>query len=133
MAKKLRDACVGLAALAALAATTVASAVAEGSFAGERVRFARGAHGTTLHGQVTRDEAVVYVIGARAGQAMTLHLDGDAKTSFDLAGPKDSSGQAMASGETDWSGRLPDGGDYRILVLTQSRAKAPFSLQVTIE
>mgnify|MGYP002737566814 CR=1 FL=1 len=122
-----------IAALGVLAVAMLTAAAAPGSFAEERVHFAHGAHGTTLHGQVTRDEAVVYVIGAKAGQAMTLHLDGDAKTSFDLAGPKDSSGQAMASGETEWSGKLPEGGDYRILVLTQSLAKAPFSLQVTIE
>jgi hypothetical protein len=32
---------------------------------------------------------------------MTVKLDSDAKTSFDLSGPKDSNGQAMASSETE--------------------------------
>ncbi len=35
---------------------------------------------------------------ARAFQAMTVQLDGDAKTSFDVAGPKDGAAQAMAAG-----------------------------------
>ena len=64
---------------------------------------------------------------------MTVKLDGDAKTSFDLSGPKDSSGQAIASGETEWAGKLPDDGDYKIFVFTEDRvedsyARAPRSV-----
>jgi hypothetical protein len=82
---------------------------------------------------VSRDEALLYIVGAKAGQSMTVKLDGDAKTSFDLSGPKDSSGRAMASGETEWAGTLPDDGDYKILVFTENRVKAPFTLEITVE
>ena len=85
----------------------------QGTFSEQRVHFARGAHGATLRGQVWRDEAMLYIVGAKAGQSITVTLDGDAKTSFDLSGPKDSSGQAMASGETEWAGKLADDGDYK--------------------
>jgi hypothetical protein len=64
---------------------------------------------------------------------MTVRLDGDAKTAFDLSGPKDSSGQAMASSETEWAGTLPDDGDYKILVFTTSRVNAPFTLEIAVE
>ncbi len=131
MTEKLRSARIAV--LAALAAATITTAAAQGTFSEERVHFARGTHGTAVQGQVSRDEAVVYVIGAKAGQAMTVQLDGDAKTSFDVAGPKDGAAQAMASGETEWSGKLPDSGDYRILVLTQSRVASPFTLRLTID
>ena len=63
---------------------------------------------------------------------MTIYLS-PSKTSFDLSGPKDSSGQAMASGETEWAGKLPDDGDYKIFVLTEDRVKAPFTLEITVE
>jgi hypothetical protein len=74
-----------------------------------------------------------YIVGARAGQSMTVKLDGDAKTSFDLSGPRDGSGQAMASGETEWAGTLPDDGDYKIFVFTEGRVKAPFTLKIIVE
>jgi hypothetical protein len=76
---------------------------------------------------------MLYVVGAKAGQTMTVTLDGDAKTSFDLSGPKDSSGQAMASSETEWTGKLPDNGDYKIFVFTQDRVKAPFTLKIAVK
>ena len=76
---------------------------------------------------------MLYIVGAKAGQSMTVKLDGDAKTSFDLSGPKDSSGQAMASGETEWAGTLPEDGDYKVFVLTEDRVKAPFTLQITVQ
>jgi hypothetical protein len=76
---------------------------------------------------------MLYRVGAKRGQSMNVVLDGDAKTRFDLSGPKDSSGQAMASGETEWSGVLPDEGDYKILVYTEDHVNAPFMLKVTVE
>lgn len=105
----------------------------QGSFTEERIRFAKGAHSASLRGQVSRSKAILYKVGAKRGQSMTLKLEGDAKTRFDLSGPKDSSGQSMASGETEWSGTLPDDGDYKILVFTEDRTNAPFTLTVSIE
>jgi hypothetical protein len=64
---------------------------------------------------------------------MTVRLEGDTKTRFDLSGPKDSSGQSVASGETEWFGKLPDDGDYKIFVFTEDRVNAPFKFTVTIE
>ena len=133
MTKMLRYTFIGLSVLASLAPVAVGAGEARGTFSEQRVHFARGAHGATLRGQVSRDEAILYIVGAKAGQSMTVKLDGDAKTSFDLSGPKDSSGQAMASGETEWAGKLPDDGDYKIFVFTEDRVKAPFTLEITVE
>ena len=110
--KNARTSFIALSLLASLV-PAAAAGDAKGTFSEQRVHFARGAHAATLRGQVSRDEAILYIVGAKAGQSMTVKLDGDAKTSFDLSGPKDSSGQAMASGETEWAGKLPEDGDYK--------------------
>jgi hypothetical protein len=133
VARMLRYTFIGLSVLASLAPVAVSAGEPRGTFSEQRVHFARGAHGATLRGQVSRDEALLYIVGAKAGQSMTVKLDGDAKTSFDLSGPKASSGQAMASGETEWAGKLPDDGDYKIFVFTEDRVEAPFTLEITIE
>ena len=124
---------IALAALASWCPVAGSAGETQGTFSQERVHFARGAHGATLRGQVSQDEAMLYVVGAKAGQTMTVTLDGDAKTSFDLSGPKDSSGQAMASSETEWTGKLLDNGDYKIFVFTQDRVKAPFTLKIAVK
>jgi hypothetical protein len=128
-----KHAFIALSLLASLAPVAVGAGDAQGTFSEQRVQFARGAHGATLREHVSRDEAMLYIVGAKAGQSMTLKLDGDAKTSFDLSGPKDSSGQAMASGETEWAGELPANGDYKIFVFTEDRVKAPFPLKITVQ
>jgi hypothetical protein len=102
MAKIGKYTCVALSVLAASASVVVSAGETRGTFSEQRVHFARGAHGATVRGQVSREQAMFYIVGAKAGQLMTVRLDGDAKTAFDLSGPKDSSGQAMASSETEW-------------------------------
>ncbi len=133
MRKVLAYAFIGFTVLASLAPGAIRAGGSQGSFSEQRIRFPRGANSATLRGRVSRSKAMLYTVGAKAGQSMTVALDGDAKTRFDLSGPKDKSGQTMASGETEWSGRLPDNGDYKIFVFTEDRVNAPFTLKVTIE
>ena len=105
------------------------------TFSEQRIRFARGAHGATLRGRVTEDRTLLYTLNARAGQSMTVALECDSlKTRFDLSGPKDKSGQALASGEQEWTGTLADDGDYKmIFVFTDAReVNVPFTLRVTV-
>jgi hypothetical protein len=124
---------IGLTMLACVAPAAERSRKPQASFSENRIHFARGAHGATLRGRVSRDKALLYTIGARAGQSMTVRLEGDAKTRFDLSGRKDRNGQAMASGETEWTGTLPRDGDYRIFVFTEDPVVAPFRLSVTVK
>ncbi len=107
MRKKLACAFVGLIVLVSLIPTGVRGSGPQGSFSEQRIRFAPGAHIATVRGQVSRSKAILYKVGAKSGQSMTVRLEGDAKTRFDLSGPKDGSGQSMVSGETEWSGTLP--------------------------
>jgi hypothetical protein len=133
MRKVFACAIVSLIVLKLLIPDVVLAGRSQGSFAERRIRFARGAHTATVRGQVSRSRAILYKVGAKSGQAMTVTLEGDAKTRFDLSGPKDSSGQAIVSGETEWSGTLPDDGDYKIFVFTEDRVNAPFTVTITIK
>jgi hypothetical protein len=133
MRKMLESAFVSLIVVASVTSAVVHAGGPQGSFSEQRISFARGAHSATLRRKVSRYKAKLYKVGAKSGQSMTVRLEGDAKTRFDLSGPKDRSGQEMASGETEWSGTLPDDGDYKIFVFTEGRVNAPFTVAVTIE
>ena len=133
MRKVLACAFVSLVFVASLTTAVVSVGRTQGSFSEQRIRFARGAHSATLRGKVSRSKAVLYKVGAKSGQSMTVRLEGDAKTRFDLSGPRDNSGQAIASGQTEWSGTLPDDGDYKIFVFTEDRVNAPFTVTLTVE
>lgn len=124
---------ITLAMLVWLLSGTPGSTNSQRRFSEQRIRFPRGTNSQILHGRVSQDSAMIYIVGAKAGQSMMVMLDGDAKTRFDLSGPGDTSGQAMASGETTWSGTLADDGDYKIFVFTDDRATAPFALTVSIK
>ena len=127
MAKMHTSAAVGVRVFSSVASRAAGAGGARGTFSEHCV------HRATLRGQVSQDQAMTYAVRAKAGQSMTVHLDGDAKTAFDLSGPKDRSGQAMASRATEWAGTLPDDGDYTILVFNRGAANAPFTLKISIE
>ena len=129
----IRTVLIGLTVVVCLLAETTFAGAPQRRFSQQRIRFARGTHSETVRGRVSRDTAMLYIVGAKAGQSMTVTMDGDAKTRFDLSGPKDTSGQAIASGETEWSGTLPDDGDYKLFVFTEGNATAPFTLTVSVK
>ena len=127
--------------IATLAAVTLASTVL--TFAQdirqERVTFTPGASSATLQGTITGYQAVDYVLGAKAGQTMTVTMKtAHGANYFNVLPP--GSEAAIANGSTlgnTWSGTLPVDGDYRIRVyLMRSAArrgeKAAYTLTVGI-
>lgn len=104
--------------------------------AGIPLRFAPGASGATVEGGIARGETVSYLVGARAGQTMsvavvseednavfTIHLPGSSGKTLPGAGE----GQDAAA----WKGTLPESGTYRIEV-GATRGGAGYSLSVGI-
>lgn len=75
----------GLAAALALIAPT---AKAQSDMRSEQVRFAAGASGTTIDDTITGYENVLYTLGAKAGQRMTVRLEpSNLSTYFNVYAP----------------------------------------------
>jgi hypothetical protein len=105
----------------------------------ERVRFKTGSAQAIIKNRIKGYEVVDYLLGAQAGQTMSVHL----KTSnganyFNVVPP--GSNAAIAMGEilgNQWTGTLPADGDYTVRVyLMRSAARrnetANFTLTVGI-
>lgn len=107
----------------------------------ERVQFAQGASSTTIKGQVTGYNSVQYLVGAKAGQTMTVTLKSDSGgNEFHVYAPsvKPGEGTAMDVGSGDpqsFEGTLPADGDYTIqvyLVRAMARREETANYTVTI-
>ncbi len=126
-----------------LVAATVLSvrpqAVAAQEIRQERVQFKAGASSATITGSITGDETVDYILGARAGQTMSVTLKtSKGANSFNVLPPGSQSGSAAAigMGETSgnaWTGTLPVDGDYTVRVyLMRSAARRHETAKYTL-
>jgi hypothetical protein len=97
-----------------------------------RVNFPRGRTTTVLKGTVRRGLSHDYLLRARAGQTMTLHLATTASgMSLTILKPD---GETWLDDTKDWSGELPMTGTYRINVLpdTTTERQTSYALEITI-
>jgi len=100
----------------------------------QRVRFARGRTTAVLKGAVVRGTNDRYVLGARRGQTMIVHITSREKNAvFTILGPDARALQGTEEGldATDWTGELPLNGDYSVRV-SPTRGNATYTLEVTI-
>jgi hypothetical protein len=95
----------------------------------KQVRFARGRTTAVIKDTVRLCTAHEYYLRATGGQTMTVHLATGKQTSFSIYAP---TGDIIegADGVKDWSGSLPETGQYIIHVGTD--ATAAYTLEVTI-
>lgn len=99
-----------------------------------RVRFPRGRTTAVLKGAVVRATQDQYILGARRGQTMIVHITSLEKNAvFAILGPNGSAldGAEEDSDVMDWTGELPSSGDYSIWV-SPTRGNATYTLEVTI-
>jgi len=103
----------------------------------QRIRFARGHSSTTISGRIAGFDTKDYVVGASAGQEMTLRLKSSNPGAFFVI--YSINGRATDMNETtEWSQRLSESGDYLIRVfMMRSAARrkgavASFTLSVAI-
>jgi hypothetical protein len=69
-----------------------------------------------------------YSLGAREGQTMTMHLNSpDRNAAFEVM----IDDYTVTCRATDWSGKLPATGDYRVYVLS-TKGTASYALEVAI-
>lgn len=120
-----------LAALVLLASLAAAEAQ-KGRSIISRVNFPRGRTTTVLKGTVRRGLSHDYLLRAKAGQTMTIHLAATAAgMSITILRPD---GETWIYDTKDWSGELPATGTYRINVLPDTTTERPtrYTLEVTI-
>lgn len=93
-----------------------------------QVNFARGRTTAVIKDRVRLCTSHEWVLRARGGQTMTVHIATGKKTSFTVQSP--SGTIEDADGVKDWSGELPENGEYIIIIGTD--ATAAYTLEVTI-
>lgn len=109
----------------------------------ERVQFPRGSTGTTISDSITGYEAAEFLVGAQAGQEMTVVLKSDHLSTYINVfepGTKPGTDEAISIGSDDgtrYEGTLPSDGDYLIQVyMMRSAARrgevAHYALDVSI-
>ncbi len=100
----------------------------------QRVRFARGRTTAILKGAVVRGTQDRYILGARAGQIMIVHMSSREKNAvLTILGPDGTALEGTDEGldATEWTGELPLSGNYSIWV-SPTRGNATYTLEVTI-
>src|SRR5436853_6478497 len=97
-----------------------------------RIRFARGRTTVVESGSVHRGMSHDYLLKAGCGQTMTVHLAARGGVCFDLYTP--GLADVLAQCSKDWSGELPQSGDFRINVLpdTTTERSISYTLEVTV-
>jgi hypothetical protein len=112
--------------------TTVADLeTGESKPSSRRVQFARGASSATVRGRVTLALPDTWLVGARAGQVMTVQLTAANKSvKFFISTPD--SAKILTDDTRSWTGTLPDTGDYYIIVDAGERG-ATYSMTISIK
>jgi hypothetical protein len=99
--------------------------------ASRRVQFQRGASSATVQGRVSLELSDTWIVGARAGQVLTVQLTAPVKSvRFMLMTSRTT--DSLADNTRSWTGTLPETGDYLILVDTGAKA-ATYSMTIKIQ
>lgn len=103
--------------------------------AAERIRFAPNSTGATVEGEVQGSRFQDYLLRARAGQKITASITGT--SSFLQVQVFTPRGRHLYVGSSNWSGRLPRNGLYRLRVsiapAQQTNESESYSLTVAVE
>jgi hypothetical protein len=103
--------------------------------ASNRVKFAPGKSSTTIKCSVIRGDRDTYLLGAKAGQTMTVRISALEKNAvFQIERPDgeylDKAGEG--DDQTKWTGKLPASGDYKIIV-GGTRGNATYKISIAIK
>lgn len=102
------------------------------------VKFPRGSHSASAKGFITDYKYVDYILGARAGQTMTVKLSSDDdKAQLVVFDPQDINVE-FGTGVGEYSGTLEKSGNYKVRVLlsraeARRRPKVNFKVTFTIQ
>ncbi|MEG4341800.1 hypothetical protein QUB70_00740 [Microcoleus sp. A003_D6] len=96
----------------------------------QKIQFKRGASSAEVKGGVARGEVMIYLINAKEGQTMNVEIQSvEGNAVFKVVDPNTN---AVVEGEKSWSGKLPQTGEYQIVIGTE-RGGASYTLSVSID
>ena len=97
-----------------------------------RVQFKRGTSSTTIQGKVSIALPDQLIVGARAGQVISILLTAPRKSvRFTLMTAK-TTNLLTDNNTTSWTGTLPETGDYIILVEGNAKG-SPYSMTISVK
>ncbi len=100
----------------------------------QRIQFAAGSVSATVAGSSSAIAPARYLLGARAGQQMSVTLNVDNANAYITVRHPNGTNLAGADGSVHtWTGTLPASGDYIVEVLNPGTGLANFNLTVTIQ
>jgi len=105
----------------------------------ERIQLPRGQTGTVIQGAIQGDQIVDYVLGAQAGQTMSIEMTAsNASSYFNVTAPGASAAIHVGSIKgNNFSTLIPSSGDYRVRVYLMRNAarrneRADYRLDMSI-
>ena len=101
----------------------------------KRIKFAKGKSSATLSGAVIRGDRDTYILGAKAGQRMTVRITSlENNAVFQVENPDGEYMEGSGEGDdaTSITVSLADSGDHRIIV-GGTRGNASYRLTVSIK
>lgn len=122
--------------LAILLAFTSITIAGENGTIVRRVKFARGKTSTVLRGTIKKNQEVVFVLNANAGQMLTASVDASTPNNdvvFSISGPNGSLMDAEMEITTTWRGQLPANGEYRISMGVIESKSSRYAMKISVE
>lgn len=121
--------------LLALTVSVPPAVAQKGTHVTRRVNFQPGSSSTVIKGKARWGTSYIYLLRARAGQTLTVRLEGVPVMRIIPPGAKNYEALEGADVVKEWSGKLPTTGDYRIDIghTNDKYGTAPYELEIRIE
>ena len=120
----------------ALVSTGLTLAQGGGKAEPKRIEFKPGATSTIINDKVHGTEEAEYVLSAKKGQKLIIHMTSVPRKSsvFDLKAPNNADLGLEYDANYDYTGTLPETGDYMIIVArpTTSPGTSTYRLSITV-
>lgn len=133
MERRVRKVAASFALAAVAVCCLAANASAQVGGQPKVVKFEKGRTTAVLKGTADYAHGSTYILAARAGQTMTVHVTSSAGAAiFSITAPGGAVEGALEV--KDWSGTLPDTGNYLIAVWNRKKGgrAIPYTLEITI-
>ena len=107
----------------------------EGEKITHRVQFARGQNSATLKGKIKKNQEIIYTVRANKGQTLTARVTASTPNHdvvFTIEGPGGRSLMDEGDVDTDWTGKLPESGDYQISLGMIESEFSNYTLEVSV-